>query len=284
MNAVATPALQPSLLDLFANGERYRLDISNEAYHADRSCVSVSGLKKLLQTGAHFRAYLDGPRKETPTQMFGTAAHARVLEPLRFPQIYAVAPTGDRRTKEFKEFKAANDAKKILTVDEAEALERITVEVFRHTSAATLLKGGLKEVTIVWQDPETGVWLKIRPDCLSIDFATGICLDLKTTDDASAPAFVRQCKKLHYDLQAAVYLEGLRIVFGRDFDFAFLAAEDSEPHGVALYGAPEEMLESGRRKFRRALARLVECRQSNRWPGYQPDGDYEVLEWPRWAQ
>lgn len=286
MNAVApAPTLaRPALLDIFGTGTRYRLGISNEDYHADRSCVSVSSLKELLRSPAHYRAYLDSARKETPSRFFGTAAHTRVLEPQEFAKRYVVAPPGDRRSKAYKEFEVANAGRLVLSADEAAALDGIVASIQRHQSAFGLLRAGLKEATVVWRDPDTGIWVKIRPDCLVIDLDTGICLDLKTTDDASEDGFVRTCKSLHYDLQAAVYLEGLRNVFGRDFDFAFLAAEKSAPHGVALYGAPEDMLETGRRKFRRALNLLLECRRTNTWPGYQPDGDYEILEWPKWAR
>ena len=62
MNAIPTATLQPSLRDLFAHGCLMRSDISSEVYHGDRSCVSVSGLKQLLRSPEHFRAYLDSER------------------------------------------------------------------------------------------------------------------------------------------------------------------------------------------------------------------------------
>ena len=82
------------------------------------------------------------------------------------------------------------------------------------------------------------------------------------------------------DARDSVYLEGLRTVFGRDFDFCFLAFEKAEPYGVALYGAPEEMIKRGERRLREALARLKACRET----GSRPHGDYKVLVWPRDAK
>ena len=284
MNTIATPKLQSSLRDLFTDGCLMRSDISNEVYHSDRSCVSASGLKQVLRSPEHFRAQLDGERKETPAMFFGTAIHARLLEPEVFAQKYAVAPGGDKRSKEYKEFEIANTTRKVLSADQMAAIEGIGRKVASHRSAATLLHSGRKEHTLVWQDPATGIWLKIRPDCLCTDFDTGICLDLKSTEDASADAFVRSCVRYAYDLQAAVYLEGLRTVFGSDFDFCLLAFEKAEPYGVALYGAPEEMIARGYRRFRQALDILKECRETGCWPGYQPDGDYTILEWPRYAK
>lgn len=273
----------PTLLELFGT-LHCRPDIPNDVYHADRSCVSASGLKQILRSPAHFQAYLQGAgRKETTAMFMGTAVHARLLEPELYAVEYVVAPVSDKRTKEYKEFELANSNKKIITPDQMTIIEGIGSSVSSHVSAATLLRAGLPEHTIIWQDEETGIWLKIRPDCLCIDFDIGICLDVKKTVDASAAAFAKACVNYDYDLQAAIYLEGLRQVFKRDFDFVFLACEQEVPYGCALYGAPSDMLERGVRRFRQALRLLKVCRESDEWPSYQPRGDYAILDWPRWA-
>ena len=44
------------------------------------------------------------------------------------------------------------------------------------------------------------------------------------------------------------------------------------------------MITRGYRRFREALGILKECSDTGRWPGYQPDGDYDILEWPRYAK
>src|SRR5260221_6816140 len=123
MNSIAPLSLQPSLRDLFANGCSMRSDISNEVYHSDRSCVSVSGLKQVLRSPEHFRTYLDAERKEIPAKFFGTAIHARLLEPPAFAQQYVVAPSGDKRGKDYKEFETANKNKKFLSAEHMAAIE-----------------------------------------------------------------------------------------------------------------------------------------------------------------
>ena len=102
MNALAeviTPkeVVIPSLLALFNHGQLHcRPDIPNEVYHADRSCVSTSGLKKILRSPAHYQASLaSANRKETPAMFLGTATHSRLLEPELFEQELMVAPDGD---------------------------------------------------------------------------------------------------------------------------------------------------------------------------------------------
>ena len=277
-----TPQIGESLVDLF-NQHGSLADISNAVYHADRSCVSVSGLKQILRSPAHYQAYLKGANKETPAMSYGTAIHSRLLEPEDYARSYVVALASDKRKKEYTEFEATATAGgyRILTRDQAINIERIHDSAMGHGSARALIAGGVAERTLIWQDAETGIWLKIRPDCINFDF--GVCLDVKSTEDASPDAFRRSCFTYQYDFQAAVYLEGLRASYSRDFDFAFLACEKEVPNGVALYGAPEEMLIDGRIAFRKALRILRECMDNRRWPSYQPDGDYDILDWrKRW--
>ena len=238
----------------------------------------------MLQSPAHYDHYLTHPdESDTTALMLGRAVHTCLLEPHLFDEEFVVAPVSDRRSKEYKEFALANGTRTILTADQAEMLTGIVHSVSRHSTAASLLRAGLVEHTLIWRDPETDLWLKIRPDCLVLDLATGLCLDLKSTEDASKQAFVRSCVNYSYDMQAAFYLRGLRHILGRDFDFAFLAIEKSRPHGIGLYGAPTEMLQRGERRVKEALRTIKRCQESGLWPSYQPDGDYDLLDWPRWA-
>jgi len=272
-----------SLVELFKGNGSKTIDISNRLYHADKSCVSSSALKELLRSPAHYHAYLSGERStETPAMLFGTAVHTRLLEPDVYATEYVVSPFTDRRSKESKEFELANASRQIITQEQADLLERISDSVSSHKTANHLIKSGLKEQTIIWQDRETGIWLKIRPDCLSIE--EGICLDVKKTQDATPDAFGRTCVNYDYDVQAALYLMGLREVMERDFDFAFLAVEERPPCGCALYAAPLEMLHRGTIRVRKALYALAECRETGEWPSYQPHGNYDLLSWPSWAR
>lgn len=259
-------------------------DMSNEDYHGDRTAVSSSGLKQILVSPAHFQAYLTGQRVETNALSFGTAIHTALLEPDLFAQQYVVAPSVDRRTKEGKqawaEFQATLAGKSVVTENELKMIKGMAAQIAGHKMAAELLKVGQPEQSIFWTDRETGIRCKVRPDSLS-PYAV---LDVKSTESAHRLDFPRSCVRYDYDLSAAMYQEGVREYTGETRDFVFLAVEKSEPNLCALYKASDEMLASGRAKFRTALRVLAECRASDRWPGYQPDGDFELVEWPRYAR
>lgn len=81
-------------------------------------------------------------------------------------------------------------------------------------------------------------------------------------------------------LQAAFYQDGLKALTGKALPFYFIAVEKDGPHATAAYRASDEMIETGRAKYRGALQSLRWCR--HRWPAYQPNGEIETIELPRW--
>lgn len=259
--------------------------ISNEDYHADKSIISSSALKEILRSPEHYRHYADHQKEETDAMAYGTAIHTIVLEPDEFTNRYVLLPefSAKRTTKagkeEYEVFMAQHEGKLPLAQAEWDALHQIREKVMTHKMAAALIKRGESEASIYWTDKETGLRLKIRPDSQS---SYGI-LDVKSTVDASSQAFSRVCVNLKYDLQAAMYVDGMRELTGDTLEFCFLAIEKTAPFGVKLYSVPPEMMESGIRKYRMALDLMKQCLESRSWPGYQPEGMMEELSWPRWA-
>ena len=86
---------------------------SEDQYHADKNFISVSGMKKLKVSPAHFRE--EEEIKETEALIFGSAYHCFVLEPDRFENEYYIFNDHDicekltsegfqkpRATKEYK--------------------------------------------------------------------------------------------------------------------------------------------------------------------------------------
>ena len=56
-------------------GEGIYRNVPNEIYHGDRTAISSSGLKLILQSPAHFVARQEGPEESTVAKDFGTALH-----------------------------------------------------------------------------------------------------------------------------------------------------------------------------------------------------------------
>lgn len=263
------------------------LSMPADQYHA-HSAVGHSGLVRIMRSPAHYKEWADNPPEPTPAMVFGTAFHTALLEPDRFSQSYVEAPKFDRRTKEGKAaaeaWEAEHAGKTALTAEQMNAIEQMVASVKQHAGAAGLLANGMAEMSGFWSDPETGIECKCRPDWLAMagETVTGI-VDVKTCVDASADGFARAIATLGYDLQAAFYQDGLKAMTGRTIPFYFAAIEKDAPYAVAAYKASEEVIEVGRAKYRGALQLLQWCRENDRWPAYQPNGEIETINLPRWA-
>lgn len=271
----------------------YALDISDDEYHGSAPGVSSTGLKALLRSPAHFLAYKRNANRDTASRRFGRAVHAKVLEPAVFNQKFVVWDLGDRRGSDFELFQLKNHGKTILTADEFERVQGcedsllnnpdFPLEVFLRGVPGEL-EAARAEFSIFWTDDETGVKCKVRLDAVRID-GTVMPLDLKSCDDAREEGFVQQVSRLHYDLQAAFYLEGLKRFTGQDAPFLFGAVESADPHCSMFHimGSNSEWIANGRRKMRHALNALAECERCGQYPGYPHRGVNE-LSMPHWLQ
>ena len=263
--------------------------LPNADYHAS-SALSRSGLTLLQKRSPlhYWRAYIDPNRPEpedTPAFRLGSAVHAYVLEPAAWASDYAVAPDCDRRTKKGKETWTAfvEEVGDRTILKEAEAAQAVAIgqSVLKHPLAHSLVRSGASEVSMFWEDEETGVLCRCRPDHLP---PSGRVVDLKTTQDASYDSFRRSAFTLGYHHQAAFYLEGCRAVGVDVNDFAFVVVEKTPPYAVALYRAPEHMIEVGRQACREAIRTYAACLESGEWPGYGQTDSLTDLELPLWAR
>ncbi len=274
--------------------------VSNEDYHAAPG-VSKSGLDKLARSPAHYRAYLEEPRKETPALRFGRLIHAAILEPdaLMMATVPADAPSRptsrqinakkqspDTVTaiKWWREFDEANAGCVIVSASEGEQIKRIKDSIYRHAMARELLESpGQSEVSAWFYDQDrdgaTGELCRCRPDRL---MENGDILDLKSCDDASPAGFGKSSAKYRYAVQGAFYLDGMSAVLGHtNKNFGFIAFEKEPPYAVAVYVLRHQDVERGREEYRRNLATLAQCKINRQWPGYSDKIQY--LSIPEWA-
>ncbi len=185
--------------------------LSNAAYHA-LDAVGKSDLDRIARSPLHWK-YAE--REETPAMRIGSAVHCAVLEPERYATDYVTAPSCERRTKAGKEewtaFEEAHAGKVILTAAESAQCISMSTTMRAHPLVRDYLTAGEAEVSALWVDSEFGVNCRARFDWLS---ASGMALYLKTTGDASPAAFAKTCANFRYHVQAAWYLDALKMVTG----------------------------------------------------------------------
>ena len=245
-------------------------NISHTDYHGMAGYVSNSYLSKLNRCPAAAKVQ----QEDTAAFLFGRAVHCYTLEGAEeFLKNFCIAPDCDKRTKEgkaqFAEFQAANVGKDVITAKDFIIVAEIAMAVQQHPFAKAILAEGKSEQTVIWNDVDTGIMCKCRPDRIPTNGA-GVLVDLKTTQDAGEYGFGRSVASYGYARQAAMYLDGVNAATGSNFDaFVFVAVEKEAPYRVETYLLDEEFIEYGRYDYKRLLEIEQECRLRGEYPNRQ---------------
>ncbi|KPO42043.1 exodeoxyribonuclease VIII, partial [Escherichia coli] len=192
--------------------------ISNENYHAGPG-VSKSQLDDIADTPALYLWRKNAPVDTTKTKTLdlGTAFHCRVLEPEEFSNRFIVAPEFNRRTNSGKEEEkaflreCASTGKTVITAEEGRKIELMYQSVMALPLGQWLVESaGHAESSIYWEDPETAILCRCRPDKIIPEFHW--IMDVKTTAD------IQRFKTAYYDyryhVQDAFYSDGYEAQFG----------------------------------------------------------------------
>lgn len=181
------------------------LGLDDSIYFADPA-VSCSDIKKLLRSPAEYwlSSWMN-PERDDPEKLQrdpmaqGKVFHTMLLEPEEFDERYFIMPGGrwceSRKMVNRSDFQAITKAIKIVRTLEG-------AERFFHP------RFGYPEVTVVWQDRETGTMCRARHDFFCWEWT----VDYKTVEEISED-FIRRTFRRHlYHLQHAHYTEGRRMV------------------------------------------------------------------------
>ncbi|EFG0730956.1 exodeoxyribonuclease VIII [Escherichia coli] len=259
--------------------------ISNENYHAGPG-VSKSQLDDIADTPALYLWRKNAPVDTTKTKTLdlGTAFHCRVLEPEEFSNRFIVAPEFNRRTNAGKEeekaflMECASTGKTVITAEEGRKIELMYQSVMALPLGQWLVESaGHAESSIYWEDPETGILCRCRPDKIIPEFHW--IMDVKTTAD------IQRFKTAYYDyryhVQDAFYSDGYEAQFGVQPTFVFLVASTTIECGrypVEIFMMGEEAKLAGQQEYHRNLRTLSDCLNTDEWPAIK------TLSLPRWAK
>ena len=264
------------------NGEK----IPNKEYRA-REGISSTELKKIMKSPMHYRYWKDNPEEtDTPSLLFGRAAHKYILETYDFYTEFTVAPNVDRRTKEGKEtwakFVEESDGKDIITQEQFEQIDAMRNAMLATPFVSKLINGE-HEVSFFWVDEDTGLPCKCRPD--SMNDKLHIVVDYKTCEDAETETFMKNAIRLGYDVQASYYLDGVKANTGEDYIFVFIAQEKKPPYAVNILQASDVFIKSGRETYKSLLETYKECNESGNWFGYMgAENEINSLGVPKWIE
>jgi hypothetical protein len=256
-------------------------DLSIEDYHKRRDVLSKSMLAEMGCPAKFKWKYIDGGEEpDSDCLNVGNAVHTLALEPKLFHDRFYVIKEGirrDKRTDAYKAVMAEAGTRKLITHNDFKDIQGMAASLASNKWALALLQGSGKiEPSIFWTDEETGIPLRCRPDFMRDD---GLIVDLKTGHTAEPDGFMRTAWNCGYDISAAMTSEGYKILTGKVPDnYVYLVVEKEPPYIIEAYDSfrpcdpadPAHLtyFEAGAYRFRQALNRYKECRDSNHWPAY----------------
>lgn len=262
----------------------------NFADYLKIDAFSASLVGPILRSVRHMEQYrLDGVSSDQVTM--GSLVDCLVLEPDKFADYFQMTPEyyenakkekkpWDLRSSTCRAMKAQIEAtgRRIVTAADLDTANKIKENIYQHKTAREFLIDSESQVSLVWDDPETGVRCKGRIDIM----CDGSICDLKTTYDASPSGFSRHMVKFNYHCQAALYVAGWAALnAGEMLLYNFVVVETNAPYCVATYSLGEDSLLAGEFVYRKALKKYQDYKDTGVALGYSEF--LEPIDIPVWA-
>lgn len=279
----------------------YRM--SMDLYHSQRVCpglsISSTGVRAAALQSPHafWKSFAGNPNRypekdPSDSLILGRAAHSLILGDEVFDETFAFVPadapprptatqikayerdgvwseSAAPRAEFWEAFDAKAKGKLLLPAEQVQKIQYMAENLAANPLAMEVLRSDLIEISLIWQDEETGLWLKSRPDCIptnGADFS-----DLKTTSPKGRD-IVLSCQRaitdFGYHLQMAMAAMGAEQVFGTSAsDCVLVFCQTSEPYEVVPIRLDEECLYIGKVMVRHGINRIAHGFKTGDWPG-----------------
>lgn len=255
------------------------LNLTNEDYHA-HPAIGSSQAKLMLRSRRLFKDELDGlvKHKESRAFQFGTAAHAKFLQPELFGTMVATGPVNEKtgkpygtETKSFAEWYAQNPGKIILGEQDIADLDMMAQRMPDEVRYV-LECPGEAEVSFIHQAGL--IQVKARPDWLTGD----TIYDLKTIgnmDDSE-----KHINKYLYWFSHAWYRSVVKLSTGNGFRFRFVFAEKSPPYRWRIIDLDLDWVIWADQQVASVIRQIQACTASGDW---SDDGQVcQMVSRPAW--
>ncbi|AWG26028.1 PD-(D/E)XK nuclease-like domain-containing protein [Flavobacterium kingsejongi] len=165
-------------------------------------------------------------------------------------------------------------------------------QVYGNGILKKLLHHSKREISMYYNDRETGLKVKIRPDAIQFKENIGVdaIISVKSSGIEDLKAFYYQAAKLHYDLSEGMYQEVASACTGRDFNTTItVMLQTVAPYAIALLVWSAEDIEMGKHKYHFAKENVKEIMEKQSTKGYEvfsEDQDHGLIQMflPNWNQ
>lgn len=254
---------------------------TNAEYHGYKEAISKSRLANMSVCPSYYKWCEENPQEPSDDLIVGSAFHKIVLEPETFYDEFAVMPNVDRRTTkgkmEYSQFMEESQGKSVINQDQFDMICAMRDSVMSNKYAKKLIQGNIEQ-SFYFVDELTQEPCKCRPDVWRKVADRVVIIDLKSCKSALPIDFCRDVVKYHYDLQSAMYRDGVSKVLGvpkENIDFVFIACEKKEPYLVNVMQADTYVIQNGEAKFREYIGTYHECKETQNWFGL--NGEHDII-------
>lgn len=254
---------------------------TNAEYHGYKDAISKSRLANMSVCPSYYKWCEENPQEPSDDLIVGSAFHKIVLEPETFYDEFAVMPNVDRRTTkgkmEYAEFIEQSQGKSVINQDQFYMICAMRDSVMSNKYAKKLIQGNIEQ-SFYFVDDLTKEPCKCRPDVWRKVADRVVIIDLKSCKSALPLDFCRDVVKYHYDLQCAMYRDGVSKVLGvpkENIDFVFIACEKKAPFLVNVMQADTYVIQNGEAKFREYIGTLKECKETSVYYGL--NGSHDII-------
>lgn len=278
----------------------YRM--SMERYHTQEVCdgpsVSSTDLRRAYSSlHAFWKGWRGNPNRypdkpPSDSLILGRAAHCLVLGDEVFDEQFCYVPEDAPRRPTaaqvnafhrdgkwsdaaaegaawWAKFDAKSQGKEEVTQAQVQKILYMAENLNANKLCVELLRSDLTEISMVWQDEATGLWIKSRPDCMpanGYDFG-----DLKTFAPKSTNLILaaqRSVTDYDYPMQMALATMGAEILFGQTAKNCGLCfTMTADPYEAIPVLLDYDTLYWAKVRCRDAINRIAEGLQTNEWPG-----------------
>ena len=216
----------------------------------------------------------------------GSAAHNMVLRQDSWREEIEIIDKPDWRTKDAREARDEAHAagRHPVLREQYENLDRMVGVLERHPQARRAFTAGKPEQSLFWQDPDTGIWMRCRPD-YEPSKPTAPWPDFKTTQEGRPDRWDRRFTLDHGGvMRAAFYEEGIRRCYGVESPTLYYVVQEiAAPYAVTVrvVDSDSELMKIGRAMLRKAIVFWAESLKTGQWPCYELTG---ILALPHWAE
>ena len=278
-------------------------DITIEQYHANRTHLSATTLKKARESLKHFHWFREGKivQEDKPHFSFGNAFELALLDPKDYLNKVVVMPENEwiegalaekpelqkpRNSgyyqKAYAKFTEENKGKYTINdtgKESFDVIEEMLSSCYQDKYIQGLIKNTEYQLSLFWDDPQTGIKLKTRPDICKRK--KNVIVNVKTTEDGSPTGFSKDMVKYDYPLQAIIEMSGcLNTGLMDEIDlYLWLVCEKVAPFNATIYEFRKEDHGAVRDSLQFTLDRIKKSEEQNKWPGYsdRADNEYGVL-------